>query len=156
MIVCLVKSEQLREELNASEDLNIKLGSAAASDALQWKKYHKGYKTQIDLLQARVNDARQDRKALDEQKSENAILRDTIDRLMEDVEALQRRCEDAEVSAIMEGPSYGVIGNDLASELLVTVEMVCSPCILMGRASNVAYVLFFRKIARCSMSVTCS
>ena len=70
MIVCLVKSEQLREELKASEELNIKLGRSTASDAFRWKKGHEGYKMQIDLLQAQVNDAWQDRKALEAEVGE--------------------------------------------------------------------------------------
>ncbi|KAG5637957.1 hypothetical protein H0H81_002485 [Sphagnurus paluster] len=112
-------SERYRDDLRQREELIRNLREAAALHDMEnakWSKEHESYEARIVLLEEELSVAQQAHAQLDEQKQENLLLKETIDRMRFDMDEMR-------ISAVVatgSGPSSAMnsMSKSLGAELL--------------------------------------
>ena len=99
-------SEKYRDELRQREEQMRTLRESAALqevESLKYAKEHENYEARILHLEADLSIAQQAHEQLDEQKHENMLLKETIDRMRFDMDEMR--------NAAVRGVGYGVPGS---------------------------------------------
>ncbi|PBL03350.1 hypothetical protein ARMGADRAFT_910387, partial [Armillaria gallica] len=105
-------SEKYRHDLRQREETirNLKeTGSLHEMEAMKWTKEHEAYEARISSLEDELELAQQVQAQLDEQKQENLLLKETIDRMRFDMDEMRNSA-----SSVMGGSS----GNSSAANTL--------------------------------------
>ncbi|KAG7451386.1 uncharacterized protein BT62DRAFT_1071960 [Guyanagaster necrorhizus] len=105
-------SEKYRGDLRQREETirNLKeTGSLHEMEAMKWTKEHEAYEARISSLESELELAQQVQAQLDEQKQENLLLKETIDRMRFDMDEMRNNA-----SSVMGGSS----GNSSAANTL--------------------------------------
>ncbi|KAK0469531.1 uncharacterized protein EV420DRAFT_40602 [Desarmillaria tabescens] len=105
-------SEKYRHDLRQREEAirNLKeTGSLHEMEAMKWTKEHEAYEARISSLEGELELAQQVQAQLDEQKQENLLLKETIDRMRFDMDEMRNSA-----SSVMGGSS----GNSSAANTM--------------------------------------
>ena len=117
-------SEKYRDELRQREEQMRTLRESAALqevEALKYAKEHENYEAKILQLEADLSIAQQAHEQLDEQKHENMLLKETIDRMRFDMDEM-RNAAVGGVGYGVPGSAPGSVSKSLGAEMLGNVE----------------------------------
>ncbi|KAF8895970.1 hypothetical protein BD779DRAFT_1466017 [Infundibulicybe gibba] len=113
-------SEKYRDDLRQREELIRNLREAASLhevEGFKWIKEHEGYEHRISQLEAELAVAQQAHAQLDEQKQENLLLKETIDRMRFDMDEM-RNSATANLVGSGQSSAANTISKSLGAELL--------------------------------------
>ncbi|EDR05936.1 uncharacterized protein LACBIDRAFT_329462 [Laccaria bicolor S238N-H82] len=114
-------SEKYRDELRTREEQLRTLKESAALqevEALKYAKEHENYEARILQLEADLSIAQQAHEQLDEQKHENMLLKETIDRMRFDMDEMRNAAVGGVVGYGVPGSAPGSVSKSLGAEML--------------------------------------
>jgi hypothetical protein len=120
IIAFLAASEKYRDDLRQREELIRNLREAASLHDVEnakWAKEHEGYENRISALENELAIAQQAHAQLDEQKQENLLLKETIDRMRFDMDEM-RSSAVAVTGSSGQSSASNTMSKSLGAELL--------------------------------------
>lgn len=112
-------SEKYREDLRQREETIRNLRDAASLHDLEnakWAKEHENYEERIAQIEAELSLAQQAHSQLDEQKQENMLLKETIDRMRFDMDEMRNNASALGANS-GHSSSSNTISKSLGAEL---------------------------------------
>lgn len=109
-------SEKYRDDLRQREELIRNLREAASLHEVEnakWAKEHENYENRIGVLENELAIAQQAHAQLDEQKQENLLLKETIDRMRFDMDEMRNNA----VTTVMGGSGQSSAANTMTKSL---------------------------------------
>lgn len=116
----LAASEKYRDDLRQREELIRNLREAASLHEVEnakWAKEHENYETRIAALENELAIAQQAHVQLDEQKQENLLLKETIDRMRFDMDEM-RNSAVAATGGSGQSSATNTMSKSLGAELM--------------------------------------
>ena len=120
LIARLAASEKYRDDLRQREELIRNLREAASLHEVEnakWAKEHENYENRITALENELAIAQQAHAQLDEQKQENLLLKETIDRMRFDMDEM-RSSAVAVTGGSGQSSAANTMSKSLGAELL--------------------------------------
>ncbi|KAG6898670.1 hypothetical protein C0993_005247 [Termitomyces sp. T159_Od127] len=113
-------SERYRDDLRQREELVRSLRDAASlheMETAKWVKEHESYEARILLLEDELSIAHQAHVQLDEQKQENLLLKETIDRMRFDMDEMRHNIVVSHGSGSGQSSATNTMSRSLGAEL---------------------------------------
>ena len=116
-------SEKYRDDLRQREEMIRNLREAASLHEVEntkWAKEHENYEERITHLEMDLSIAQQAHAQLDEQKQENLLLKETIDRMRFDMDEMRNSATSAATGGGSSGQSSAAntVSKSLGAELM--------------------------------------
>lgn len=114
-------SEKYRDELRQREEQMRTLRESAALqevESLKYAKEHENYEARILQLETDLSIAQQAHEQLDEQKHENMLLKETIDRMRFDMDEMRNAAVGGVGYGGVPGSAPGSVSKSLGAEML--------------------------------------
>jgi hypothetical protein len=114
-------SEKYRDELRQREEQMRALRESASLqevESLKYAKEQENYEARIVQLEADLSIAQQAHEQLDEQKHENMLLKETIDRMRFDMDEMRNAAVGGVVGYGAPGSAPGSVSKSLGAEML--------------------------------------
>lgn len=121
------ESERYRETLRRRDE-QIKLmreqADGAAVEAQRWEILRQNFEAQITALHEELDNAQQTTAALDEQKQENLLLKETIDRMRFEMDEMRTNASATGAASGGSGSVRGSVSKSLGAELLSKMKQL--------------------------------
>lgn len=114
-------SEKYRDELRQREEQMRSLRESASLqevESLKYAKEHENYEARILQLESDLSIAQQAHEQLDEQKHENMLLKETIDRMRFDMDEMRNAAVGGVPGYGVPGSAPGSVSKSLGAEML--------------------------------------
>ena len=117
----LAASEKYRDDLRQREELIRNLREAASLHEVEnakWVKEHENYENRIAALENELAIAQQAHAQLDEQKQENLLLKETIDRMRFDMDEMRNSAVTSVTGGSGQSSAANTMSKSLGAELM--------------------------------------